>query len=236
MSDSYTTSGGVNTAHHHRAKPTGAFIAAAGSVILFISMWLPWTGIGPGDRADRVINGYEADSTIPFMGCLAIGFALALLYALKRADRKQHRGLSLASFAAGLGSTLWILLFAINPIETVKYAGYLNESNRPDVPHQWGLYISLLGALIWTIGSFLLAKEPEGDIEHDSAVHGVDTVRHQNATRTVPTDRYSETTEVKPAHVTDTRHVDTNRIEYDGDVTTHRTSTDPQGRGGASHL
>jgi hypothetical protein len=232
MSDTHTTSGGVNTAHHHRANPTGAIIAAVGSVILFVSMWLPWTGIGPGDRADRVINGYEADSTIPFMGCLAIGFALALLYALKRADRKQHRGLSLASFAAGVGSTLWILLFAANPIESTKYAGYLNETNNPNVPHQWGLYISLLGALIWAVGSFLLAKEPEGDIEHDSTVHAVG---HQAAAHTVPTDRYSETTQAKPAHVTDTRHVDTNRIDYDEDVTTHRTSTEPHGRGGTSH-
>jgi hypothetical protein len=229
MSDSLTTSGGVNTADHHRAKPAGAVIAAVGSVILFVSMWLPWTGIGPGDRADRVINGYEADSTVPFMGCLAIGFALALLYALKRADRKQHRGLSLASFAAGVGSALWIILFAINPIESTKYAGYLNETNHPNIPHQWGLYVSLLGALIWAVGSLLLAKEPEGDIEHDNTAHAV----HHQAAHTVPADRYSETTQVKPAHVTDTRHVNTNRID-DETVTTHRTFTDPQGRGGTS--
>jgi hypothetical protein len=227
MSDSLTTSGGVNTADHHRAKPAGAVIAAVGSVILFVSMWLPWTGIGPGDRADRVINGYEADSTVPFMGCLAIGFALALLYALKRADRKQHRGLSLASFAAGVGSALWIILFAINPIESTKYAGYLNETNHPNIPHQWGLYVSLLGALIWAVGSFLLAKEPEGDIEHDNTAHAV----HHQSAHTVAADRYSETTQVKPAHVTDTRHVDTSRID-DETVTAHRTSTDPDGRGG----
>jgi hypothetical protein len=228
MSDSHTTSGGVNSADHHRAKPTGAFIAALGSVILFVSMWLPWTGIGPGDRADRIISGYEADSTIPFMGCLAIGFALALLYALKRADRKQHRGLSLASFAGGLGSTLWILLFALNPIESTKYAGYLNESNHPNVPHQWGLYVSLLGALLWAVGSFLLAKEPEGDVER----HAVDTVRHQTGTRPVTNGRYAETTDVKPAHVTDTRHVETDRIDYDGAHNQHpTTTTDPRGRG-----
>ena len=30
-----------------------------------------------------------------------------------------------------------------------------------------GIYIGLLGALTWTVGSFMLANEPEGDIEHD---------------------------------------------------------------------
>jgi len=30
---------------------------------------------------------------------------------------------------------------------------------------------SSLGALIWTVGSFMLANEPEGDIEHDRHDH-----------------------------------------------------------------
>ena len=145
----------------------GAYIATLGALILFVSMWLDWVGLGSGDEEENFSSGYEADSLIPFMGLLGIGFAAALLYALKRADRNQHRGLSLASFAVGLASLLWIIFFFIDPIETVKYAG-ANGEERPNVTTSWGLWVGLIGSLLWTVGSFLLAKEPEGDIEHDS--------------------------------------------------------------------
>jgi hypothetical protein len=198
--------------HSRRAKPLGAYVATLGALILFVSMWLDWVGLGPNDNEVDFSSGYEADSLIPFMGLLGIGFSAALLYALKRADRGQHRGLSLASFAVGLASFLWILFFFIDPIETVKYAGYRGESD-PNVTTSWGLWIGLAGSLLWTLGSFLLAKEPEGDVEHD-AVRGARVVTHQ--------------TPVTTQHVT-TQHVATQPV-----VTGHEYTNGTSGAAGTA--
>jgi hypothetical protein len=179
----------------HRANPLGAYIATLGSLILLVSMWLDWVGLGVGDSREDTSSGYESDSLIPFMGLLGLGFSLALLYATKRADRRQHRGLSLASFAVGLASLLWIVFFLIDPIETVKYAGAQGEDD-PNVAIEWGAFVGLLGALIWTVGSFLLAKEPEGDVEHDT--HRVETARPVQHTS-----HHAQVTETKPANVVD---------------------------------
>jgi hypothetical protein len=140
-----------------RASPVGAYITTVGALILLVSVWLDWVTLGPGDSEGNPSSGYEADSLIPFMGYLALGFALALLYATVRAARRQHRGLSLASMAAGLASLLWCVSFLFDPIATTQY----NENVSTEI----GPYVALLGALLWTVGSFLLAKEPEGDDE-----------------------------------------------------------------------
>ena len=220
------------------AKPLGAYLATLGALILFVSMWLNWVGLGPNDSEVDFSSGYEADSLIPFMGLLGIGFSAALLYALKRADRGQHRGLSLASFAVGLASFLWILFFLIDPIETVKYAGYQGES-EPNVTTSWGLWIGLLGSLLWTLGSFLLAKEPEGDVE-DNVVHRTQAVTHQTpvatqhvATQHVATERVgTERVGSAQAHVGTQHTVTGHDYTTDTNGTTGSTaSTDPRGTG-----
>lgn len=163
-----------------RANPMGAYLATVGAVVLLISVWLDWVGLGPGDSDQNPSSGYEADSVIPLLGCLAVGFALALLYATKRADRRQHRGLSLASFAVGLAALLWSILFIADPISTVQY--------DQNVSVKWGAYIGALGALLWTLGSILLAKEPEGDFEDQHlTVAGTTTTAHPVAHRTPET-------------------------------------------------
>ncbi len=213
MHDTNTTSGAYSapTTKGGRAKPLGAYIATIGSLILAASMWLDWVGLGPSDAEADFSSGYEADSLIPFMGLLGIGFSLAMLYATKRADRGQHRGLSLASFAVGLASVLWILFFLIDPIETVKYAG-ANGEDQPNVTTAVGLFVGLLGAALWTAGSFLLAKEPEGDVEDAQVVH---------ATTTRPVVKETQT-RVQPTQVTSAREVHTTGI-HDHDATTHVT-------------
>ena len=140
-----------------RASPLGAYITTAGAIIVLVSVWLNWVSRGPADSEENTVSGYEADSLIPFMAYLGLGFAVALLYATVRADRRQHRGLSLASMAVGLASLLWCLSFVIDPSSTAQY----NENVSTEI----GPYIALLGSLLWTVGSFLLAKEPEGDFE-----------------------------------------------------------------------
>lgn len=165
-----------------RANPLGAYIATAGALVLLVSIWLDWLGLGPGDSEQDPSSGYEGDGVIPLLAYLGVGFALALLYATKRADRRQHRGLSLASFAVGLAALLWAVSYIIDPISTLQYP----EGN---VSVKWGAYIGVLGALLWTLGSFLLAKEPEGDFEqtrtavaHPVATH-VETQRVDTGTR-----------------------------------------------------
>jgi Co/Zn/Cd efflux system component len=145
-----------------RADPKGAYIASAGAVIFLVSIFLAWIS-----SDDNSYSGYEADSVIALTAYLGIGFAAALLYAAKRATRRQHRGLSLSSMAAGIAATGLALSYIIEvPGGAERAAGFDTEV---------GVYVGLVGALIWAVGSFLLAKEPEGDIEH--GVHERDDAR-----------------------------------------------------------
>nr|MCW2727898.1 hypothetical protein [Aeromicrobium sp.] len=153
-----------NTYEPHRANPMGAYVATAGAVIFLIATFLAWIATD-----DKSFSGYESDTLIPFTAYLGIGFAAALLYAAKRATRRQHRGLSLSSMAAGIAATGLALSYMFEvPGGAERKAGFDTEI---------GVYVGLIGAIVWAVGSFLLAKEPEGDIEHRNdddrgTVHG----------------------------------------------------------------
>ncbi|QGG42661.1 hypothetical protein [Aeromicrobium yanjiei] len=153
---SHGNTSNANRAHTydpHRADPKGAYIATAGVVIFVIATFLAWI-----NTDDKSFSGYEADTVIPFTAYLGIGFAAALLYAAKRATRRQHRGLSLSSMAAGIAATGLSLSYLLEvPGGAERKAGFDTEI---------GVYVGLIGALVWAVGSFLLAMEPEGDIEH----------------------------------------------------------------------
>lgn len=156
-----THSARTDSSDENRANPMGAYITTVGALITLVAVWLPWVGLGdPGDEG-ALLSGYEADSMVPFVGFLALALSLALLYATTRADRRQHRGLSLASMAVGSAWLIFTIAFLLDPISTHQY---------PDdnVNADYGIWVSLIGALVWTVGSFLLAKEPEGDIERDA--------------------------------------------------------------------
>lgn len=183
-----------------RANPLGAYVATLGAIILLVSVWLNWVTLGRGDETSNASSGYEADSLIPWLGFLAISFAIALLYATVRADRRQHRGLSLASMAAGLATLLFTIAFVIDPIATRQYSPDNNIST------EFGVYVAMLGALLWALGSFMLATQPEGDIERNTTI-----VRETQA-------RPVQTTE----HVT---HVGTTHVGTTHGTTTHGTTT-----------
>jgi hypothetical protein len=69
-----------------RASPAGAYIATVGVLVFLASSFVDWLNTdGEG------VTGYQLDSLIPFTGYLGVGLALALLYACKRATRRQHR-------------------------------------------------------------------------------------------------------------------------------------------------
>lgn len=129
---------------------------------------MDWITTGPSDSEANPASGYEADGVIPLLVFLAVGFTASLFYAMGKADRGQYRGLTLASAAVGLAGLLWTVAFAIDPISTIQY---------PDqnVTIEAGLWLGIVGTLLWTVGSSLLAREPEGDVErsvvHTSTVH-----------------------------------------------------------------
>jgi drug/metabolite transporter (DMT)-like permease len=57
--------------------------------------------------------------------------------------------------AVGIAATLQCVAFAINPM------GGLERGDGLDP--QMGVFVGLLGAIVWSIGSGLLAREVEGD-------------------------------------------------------------------------
>lgn len=145
-----------------RANKLGLAVAGVGILILNVAPFLPWVS-RPDDPkgANRVaISGYETDSLVPFMAYLGIGILLALVYAAARSDRGQHRGLTLASMGIGIAVTIQCLAFAVDPMGDLE-RGY-------DLATKYGVWVALLGALLWAIGSGLLAKEPEGDDYSDT--------------------------------------------------------------------
>jgi len=150
-----------------RANITGAYVAIAGVVIFTIAVFLDWA-TPEGEEAG--FSGYESDSLLPFAAFLGIGFAVALLYAASRAYRRQHRGLSLASMAVGLAVTLQSLAWIID----VPGAAERQSELSADI----GSWVGLVGAVVWTVGSGMLANEPEGDPERDR-VHD----RHEDGRR-----------------------------------------------------
>jgi ABC-type Fe3+-siderophore transport system permease subunit len=139
-----------------RANMTGAYVAIAGVVIFTIAVFLDWA-TPEGEEAG--FSGYESDSLLPFAAFLGIGFAVALLYAASRAYRRQHRGLSLASMAVGLAVTLQSLAWILD----VPGAAERQSELSADI----GSWVGLVGAVVWTVGSGMLANEPEGDPERD---------------------------------------------------------------------
>lgn len=147
--------------HDRRAKTTGLAVAGAGIVLFNVSPLLNW--VNPENAADPR-TGYETDSLVPFIAYLGLGLLVALLYAAKRARRGQHRGLTLVSMAVGVAATIQCLAFALNPMGGLERGDNLGT----DI----GVWVGVIGAAVWAIGSYLLAKEIEGDDVHDAGVTG----------------------------------------------------------------
>jgi ABC-type Fe3+-siderophore transport system permease subunit len=137
----------------HRANPLGAYVATAGVVVFLIATFLDWVSTN-GDQSTTG-SGYETDTVIPLLAFLGLGLAAALLYALNRARGRQHRGLSLTTMAVGVAA----IGISLGYIFDVPGA----FERTADLSTEAGAFVGLLGAIVWTVGAFLLAKEPEGD-------------------------------------------------------------------------
>lgn len=135
-----------------RASPTGLGVTALGVIIFNISPLMNWVDPA-GETNSR--TGYETDSLIPFIAYLGIGLLIAMAYARSRASRGQHRGLTLVSMAVAIAATIQCIAFALSPM------GGLERGD--DLSVQIGVFVGILGAAVWAVGSGLLAKEIEGD-------------------------------------------------------------------------
>ncbi len=146
------TSGSASTVDTRRARPTGLAVAAAGILVFNVAPFMNW--VDPvGENNPR--TGYEADSLVPFIAYLGIGLLVAMAYAAKRTRRGQHRGLTLASMATGIAATLWTIAYALSPMGALERGDNLSA--------QIGIFVAILGAALWAVGSGLLAQEVEGD-------------------------------------------------------------------------
>jgi ABC-type Fe3+-siderophore transport system permease subunit len=158
---------GAPAVRARRANPMGAYVTVGGIVLFTIAVFLDWLSTDVGDAAtpdSQSVSGYETDPLIPFIAYLGIGLAAALLYAMTRAYRRQHRGLTLTSMAAGVAATLLALSYLID-------APGISENGR-DVSPEIGVWLALVGGLLWAAGSGLFAKEIEGDDHLDDDAYG----------------------------------------------------------------
>jgi len=136
------------------AGKAGLGLAAAGIVVFNVAPFLNWVHLDGADF-DRV--GYETDSLVPFIAYLGLGLLISMAYAAKRARRGQHRGLTLTSMAVALAATIQCIAFALHPMGGLERGDALSPAI--------GVYVGIVGAALWAIGSGLLAKEVEGDDE-----------------------------------------------------------------------
>ena len=158
---------GAPVVRSRRANPMGLYLTLAGIALFTIAVFLDWlaTDIEDTERVEGAsVSGYETDSLIPFVAYLGIGLAAALLYAMTRAHRRQHRGLTLTSMAVGIAATLLALSYLTD-------APGISEGGR-DLSPEIGVWLALVGGLLWAAGSGLFAKEIEGDDHLDDTAYG----------------------------------------------------------------
>ena len=136
-----------------RANPMGAYVATAGVVVFLIATFLDWVSTDAEPSVSG--SGYETDSAVPLVAYLGLGLAVAVLYALNRARGRQHRGLSLTTMAAGIAATGLALSYVLDATGALERGG--------DLSAEVGAYVGLIGGIVWAVGAFLLAREPEGD-------------------------------------------------------------------------
>ena len=134
-----------------RAASTGLIVTGVGVVVFNIAPFLSW--VTPEDSESY--SGYETDSLIPFMAYLGLGLLVALVVARGLARRGQHRGLTWVSMAVGVAAAVQCLAFALEPMGALE--------RGEDLSVELGVWVALLGAAVWAVGSGLLAKEIEGD-------------------------------------------------------------------------
>jgi hypothetical protein len=137
----------------------GAYVATVGVLVFLISTFLDWVSVD-GEKSG---TGYETDTTLPLIGFFGLGLAAALLYALNRARGRQHRGLSLTTMAAGVAAALLGLSYILDAPGALERGG--------DYAAELGAWFGLFGGIVWAVGAFMLAKEPEGDDDWDRNDH-----------------------------------------------------------------
>ncbi len=134
-------------------------LALAGIAVFNVSPFFDWFSDA---NSDATATGYEADSLIPFIAYLGAGLAVAMIYAAGRAERRQHRGLTLVTMAVGIAALAQVVATIIDAPGIPDGA---IDSNT-DI----GVWIALIGAALWALGAAIQAADVEGDPEPDLRV------------------------------------------------------------------
>jgi len=162
---------------HVRANPLGALLSLVGIAAFSVAVFLDWLGVedGSAQGRGRAISGYDLNTIIPFTALLGVGLAVSLLYALAKATRRQHRGLTLVTMAVGLAATGLAVAYLVNP---PGVAGAADNATTKS-----GVFVALAGGALWSLGAGLFAAQPQGDDRHDDAAYplhsSVGTSRHE---------------------------------------------------------
>ncbi len=159
MPTTSTPTAGAHRPRTRTASLTGLYTAVLGIVVFTVAVFLDWFS---NQTDDTSMSGYEADSLVPFIAYLGIGLAIALFVATGRAERRQHRGLTLTAMAVGIAAVLQTVATVIDIPGSVE--------RGDDLSTEIGVYVALLGAGVWALGAGLLAKEVEGDPERDAVL------------------------------------------------------------------
>ena len=136
-----------------RANLASAYIAIAGIVLFNIAVYLDWAKPRDGEG----LSGFETDSVVPFAAYVGIGLAVALLFAGALAYHRHHPNLALTSMAAGIGVALFSLAYGLD---------VPGNAERTAMESDIGPWIGLIGAVIWALGSAMLAREHADHPDH----------------------------------------------------------------------
>jgi len=146
----------------HRATSAGLLLAALGVVVLNVSPFLDWLKTDDNAAGPEIQRtGYESDSLVPFMAFLGAGLLLAMLYAAARNMHGQHRALTLASMGVGIAVAAQCTAYAIEPM------GALERTD--DLVPQIGVFVGIVGAVLWAVGCGLMIKAGEDHHHTDHA-------------------------------------------------------------------
>lgn len=143
---------------------TGRLIAAAGGIILIISLFLSWYGISAGGGTTsgiaipEISNSFSGWASLDFADFLflLIGLLAILPAALDVFDLELELPVEPGSVLTGLGifAVLWVVLRIIS-----KPGG--GVSGFVDVGLKFGIFIALIGAALIAFGGFTQRGEEE---------------------------------------------------------------------------
>ena len=138
---------------------TGALVAGAGGVVLFIALFLPWYSVSvefAGESQSADASGWEALSTIDIIlflvAVLAVAFAAASAAGAVPAGNASQAAMAVAA-AGGLALLLSVIRLIDIPADDEGIPGV-------DLGRKIGVFIAVLASAAVAYGGFRAMNEP----------------------------------------------------------------------------